>query len=166
MFICNFKFDKKKFLKIFSITLAILAVTIFIISILKIFNSSKEVSSNTVTTISSNNFTSFLKDAHENISSYVGKRFSISGYVYRMPDFTENEFVIARTMIINSNQNANAVIVGILANSSNVKNFKNNDWVSCVGTIKKGTYKGDMPVLVVDEITKIEVPEDDFVYLP
>lgn len=166
MFICNFRFDKKNFLKIFSITLVILAIIIFIISILKIFNSSKEVSSDSVTNISSSNFTTFLKDAHENISSYVGKRFSISGYVYRMPDFTEDEFVIARTMIINSNQNANAVIVGLLANSSEVRNFKNNDWVSCIGTIKKGTYKGDMPVLVVDKITKIEVPEDDFVYLP
>ena len=166
MFICNFRFDKKKFLKIFSITLVILAVIIFIISILKIFNSSKDVSSDSVTNISSSNFTSFLKDVHENIPSYVGRGFSISGYVYRMPDFTEDEFVIARTMIINSNQNANAVIVGLLANSSEVRNFKNNDWVSCIGTIKKGTYKGDMPVLVVDKITKIEVPEDDFVYLP
>lgn len=165
MFICNFKFDRRKFVKFFSILLVFLALIILIISILKIINSSKEVStSNSVATISSEGFVNFLKDCHENIDSYVGKKFAISGYVYRMPDFTENQFVIARTMIINSNENSNAVIVGILSDCNDIKNYNNNDWVSCIGTIKKGTYKGNMPVLVVDKITKIEVPDDDFVY--
>lgn len=50
--------------------------------------------------INSNNFTTFLKDCNENIDSYVGRTVHISGFVYRLSDFTKNQFVVARLMPI------------------------------------------------------------------
>lgn len=167
MFICNFRFNKNKFVRVFSISLVFFSVLIVVLSVLKIINSAKiNVNSNTIEEISADNFTSFLKDSHENIDSYVGRKFCLSGYVYRMPDFSSDQFVIARTMIINSNNNSNAVIVGILASVQNASEFKDSEWISCIGTISKCSYNGEMPVIIVEKISRIEVPDDDFVYPP
>ena len=55
---------------------------------------------NKILEINSNNFTTFLKNCNENIDSYVGKTVHISGFVYRLSDFAQNQFVVARLMPI------------------------------------------------------------------
>lgn len=57
-------------------------------------------SNNKILEINSNNFTTFLKNCNENIDSYVGKTVNISGFVYRLSDFAQNQFVVARLMPI------------------------------------------------------------------
>ena len=39
---------------------------------------------------------------HENIDDYVGKKLCFTGYVYRVLDLQDNQFVLARDMIISS----------------------------------------------------------------
>jgi len=114
--------------------------------------------------INSDNYTNFLKDCHENIDKYVGTTIQITGYVYRMPDFTDTQFVIARTMLINSNNKA--VVVGLLAESDKIKSFNNSTWVTCTGTIKKGNYNGEIPIVETSNIKSIKAPTDEFVHSP
>ena len=61
---------------------------------------SNNKSNNKILEINSNNFTTFLKNCNENIDSYVGKTVHISGFVYRLSDFAQNQFVVARLMPI------------------------------------------------------------------
>lgn len=166
MFVLNVKFNKKIFIKVFTIVVIILVTTLFIFTIKKVIipasknkmlkmnvnanaieesnqknkhnasrtnnhnnnndnnnnNSSNNnineynksqcdndinqddisnnKSNNKILEINSNNFTTFLKNCNENIDSYVGKTVHISGFVYRLSDFSQNQFVVARLMPI------------------------------------------------------------------
>lgn len=118
--------------------------------------------------INSNNYTNILKDSHENINKYVGKNIKFTGFIYRLYDFNENQFVLARKMIISSNNQA--VVVGFLCDSSassiNTINFEDGTWVEVEGIIIKGNYHGDIPIIEVSSITQTDVPCDEFVYPP
>ena len=166
MFVCNLKINKKKFVFLFTSLILILAILLMFLAFNKIFFNIPQsaISESNILTITSDNYTGFLKDCHESIDKYIGETIQITGYVYRMPDFNENQFVIARTMLINSNNKA--VVVGLLSESNKIENFNNSTWVTCTGTIKKGNYNGDMPVLEVISIQASEIPEDEFVYSP
>ena len=166
MFVLNVKFNKKIFIKVFTVVVIILVTTLFIFTIKKVIipasknkmlkmnvnanaieesnqknkhNASKinnnnnnndnnnnnssnnnineynnsqcdndinkddisnNNSNNKILEINSNNFTTFLKNCNENIDSYVGKTVHISGFVYRLSDFAQNQFVVARLMPI------------------------------------------------------------------
>lgn len=166
MFVLNVKFNKKIFIKVFTVVVIILVTTLFIFTIKKVIipasknkmlkmnvnanvieesnqknkhnasrrnnnhnnndnnnnNSSNNnineynksqcdndinqddisnnKSNNKILEINSNNFTTFLKNCNENIDSYVGKTVHISGFVYRLSDFAQNQFVVARLMPI------------------------------------------------------------------
>lgn len=164
MFVLNVKFNKKIFIKVFTVVVIILVTTLFIFTIKKViipasknkmlkmnvnanaieesnqknkhsansrnnksnnndnnnssnnnineYNNSQcdndinkdDISNNKINNkileINSNNFTTFLKNCNENIESYVGKTVHISGFVYRLSDFAQNQFVVARLMPI------------------------------------------------------------------
>lgn len=167
MFICNFKIDKKKISKIVIFITIILALAITAFAIYKIFGNTDNNNSGSIQLIQevpAESYTNFLKDCHENIENYVGKSFTITGYVYRMPDFSGNQFVLARTMIISEANSA--VVVGILSECQSACNFEDGSWITVTGTIIKGNYKGEMPVLEIKEINKCNKPEDEYVYPP
>ena len=110
------------------------------------------------------NYTNFLKECHENINKYLDKKVKITGYVYRLPDFSDNQFVLARTMLINSN--SQAVVVGILSEFENAKDIKDYSWIEISGTIVKGNYYGELPILKANEIKETQTPEEEFVHEP
>lgn len=132
MFVLNIKFNKKIFIKVFTIVVIILVTTLFIFTIKKVIipasknkmlkmnvnanainkdDISNNITNNKILEVNSNNFTTFLKNCNENIDSYVGKTVHISGFVYRLSDFAQNQFVVARLMPIHyesaSNKKAN-----------------------------------------------------------
>lgn len=168
MFVCNFKLNKKKTAKIILFMIAIIIVGIIAFSVFTIFkagsNSNENSAENNVLNITSKDYTQFLKSAHENIDEYVNKTVNLTGYIYRMPGFDYNQFVLSRTMILDSSNSA--VVVGILSEYDNAEEYKDGDWVKVTGTIIKGDYKGEMPILKITNIEKCDVPEDEFVYPP
>ena len=58
------------------------------------------------------------------------------------------------------------VIVGFLCECDNAKDFNDNDWVELEGEITKGDYHGDIPIIKVTSIKKIDKPNDEIVYPP
>ena len=100
----------------------------------------------------------------DNIDSYIGTKFRFSGYVYRLLDFSENQFVLARDMIISSDNQS--LVVGFLCTSENAINFENDTWVEITGEITKGDYHGDIALVKVLEIKETEEPKDLYVYPP
>lgn len=61
-----------------------------------------EIPSPEIATLSSENYTDILKEVHENLNDYIGQKISFIGYVYRVSDLEENQFILARDMVINS----------------------------------------------------------------
>lgn len=119
---------------------------------------------NKVSNISSANYTNVLKAIHENIDSYAGVKINFTGYVYRVLDLNENQFVLARDMIISSD--FQSVVVGFLCEADNASTFENDTWVNITGEITRGSYHGDMPIVRITEIKKVDKPNDEFVYPP
>lgn len=105
-----------------------------------------------------------MKTVHDNIDNYVGQKIKFSGYVYRMFDFKESQFVLARDMVISSD--FQTVVVGFLCESTEIASYHDNSWVEIEGTIIKSDYHGDMPIIQVEKLHSIEKPSDEYVYPP
>lgn len=170
MFIFNFKVNGNKFVKILMAVLCIIVLIItFVICYKLIFNNFFQTNDiyakqNMVYELNTKNYTNVLKNVHSNIDKYVGQKIKFTGYVYRMNDFTDEQFVLARDMIVSSD--FQTVVVGFLCQSSIASNFENNTWVEIEGTIIKGNYYGEMPIIDVENINKVEPPSDEYVYPP
>lgn len=117
-----------------------------------------------IANISDNNYTNILKEVHDDLNSYIGQTISFTGFVYRVSDIKDDEFILARNMIINSNNQT--VVVGFLCKCTNAKNFADGTWVNITGTISKGDYHGEIPVLQITNISSTTKPENEFVYPP
>lgn len=169
MFVYNVKFNGKRFVKILFVIIAILITIYFAISAYKIYSNSFKVKDenkeNNVMYLTAESYTNVLKAVHDDPESYIGKKICFTGYVYRVLDFKETEFVLARDMIISSDMQT--LIVGFLCDSKNAKDFADESWVELTGEITLGTYHGNMPIIQVKEIKQIEKPKDDiYVYPP
>ncbi len=172
MFVYNFKLSRTSIFKLVLIIACIVFVILFCIAGYKIISASLDnnvevndsILQGEVAELTVNNYTDVLKMVHDDLDTYIGQKIKFSGYVYRAPDFSENEFVLARNMIV-SNQNQ-TLIVGFLCNCDEIKSYTDNTWVEITGEITKGNYHGEIPVIKVSQITKIQKPEEEFVYPP
>lgn len=171
MFIYNVKINGSKTFKTFFIGIVILVIIIVGIVSFKVFQgasnsptSSSCLPQNKVTKLTARNYTNVLKTVHDNIDSYVGCQINFTGYVYRVMDLNENQFILARDMIISSN--FQSVVVGFLCEYDNAKDFEDDAWIELTGKIIKGTYHGDMPIVKVTDIKKTDISNDEFVYPP
>ena len=157
MYICNLKLNSKKVLFVCLAIAIVIALSIEIVSLIK--NSSNN-SYDYV--LDSNNYTNVLKSVHNNIEQNVGKTIKLSGFIFTLPDFKDGYFVCGRNMMLNSDEK----VVGFLCTFDNMTNFSDAEWVEITGTIEKGYYMADMPVIRVDTINKITAPANTFVNPP
>ena len=168
MFIYNLKIDGSKLFKTLFIITVMIIICIACIIFCRIFSGASNSSSCTpqsdICNIETKNYTNVLKSVHDNIDNYVGMKIHFTGYVYRISDLSDNQFILARDMIISSDYQS--VVVGFLCNYENTKNFENDCWVEVIGEITKGDYHGDMPIVKIIEINKVDKPNEEFVYPP
>ena len=170
MFVYNLKINGSKIFKYFFIGIVIFMIIIIAIVCFRIFSGANSTFrnesciSNNVSKISTKNYTNILKNVHEHIDDYIGVKINFTGYIYRVLDLNENQFILARNMIISSD--FQSVIVGFLCECENAENFKDDDWVEITGEIVKGNYHGDMPIVKINDIRKIDKPNEEFVYPP
>lgn len=167
MFIYNIKLNGSKTFKFIFLVMILILIIILSAVTIRIFTGAKNSTctpKGSVSKITASNYTNILKVVHEDINSYIGCKINFSGYVYRVLDLQDNQFVLARDMVISSD--FQSVIVGFLCEFDNAKDFSDNTWIEITGTLIKGVYHGDMPIVRVTEIKKIDKPNDEFVYPP
>ena len=165
MFIYNVKISSGKFFKLILLLMIILVLIITGVAIYRtVSEASKKASTDDVYIIPVTNYTNVLKAVHEDLDTYIGQKISFSGYVYRVYDLTENQFVLARDMVVSSD--FQTIVVGFLCEMEDARNFEDGTWVNIVGEIKKGYYHGDIPVIELTSIEKTEKPNDTYVYPP
>ena len=172
MFIYNIKINGGIALKAIIVILSVFMLVVFGISVFKIFFTSGKFEVNDkikikeITEINSDNYANILQAVHDDLDSYIGMKIKITGYIYRLIDFEENQFVIARDMYINK-EKTQSVVVGFLTQYKNAKNFKNGEWVELIGVIEKGKYHNEeIPIIRVTELESVDVPKNSFVNLP
>ena len=149
MFIYNLKINGGIALKLIIVVLSIFMMIVFGIRVYKIFFTSGKfevkdrIVANEVTEIRPENYTNILQAVHADVDSYIGMKIKFTGYIYRLIDFKENEFVLARDMFINE-EKTQSVVVGFLAKYKETKNLKDGEWVEVIGTIEKDKYHNHM----------------------
>ena len=170
MFIYNVKLNKTFILKVFMIIAIIVVCSLFLVGAYRILGSKEYETSkyvldeNGVISITNANYTNILQSVSDDLESYIGKKICYSGYVYRLIDFEDTQFVLARNMVVSSDYEA--LVVGFLCDYLNAKNYKDNTWVEITGTIERGEYHGEIPIIKVIDIKQIDAPEDEYVYPP
>lgn len=166
MFIYNVKISSGKFFKFIIALMILIALVITGISIHKTFGNRNTSGSSMsdVYNIDANNYTNVLKAVHDNLDNYIGQKISFSGYVYRVYDLEQDQFVLARDMVINSD--FETLVVGFLCHGTNTSNIENGAWVNIIGEIKKGYYHGDIPIIEITQMEEVEKPADANVYPP
>ena len=174
MFVCNVSLNKSKIFKIFMYILIALIIIAVLFGIYSFVNKSKrnfvndEIQTASIVEITPENYTNILKSSYENINLYIGRRIKFSGFVYRLYDFNDNQFVLGREMIISqtSQSQAQAVVVGFLCNSPESSKFEDGTWVEIEGTISKEYYHSEIPVVKITNISQTTAPENPYVYPP
>ena len=173
MFVFNLNFNKSRIFKTIILFLIFIAISILIVSIYKI---SKEILNsnnktfvsdsiiNDVAVLTPENYTNVLKEVHEDLNTYIGQKISFTGYIYRVPDISENQFILSRDMVINSRNQT--VVVGFLCEYDKANSLENNSWVNITGTIEKGYFYGDIPCIKIENLEIVNRPEDYLVYPP
>lgn len=171
MYIRNFKLNGKIIFKSVFIILFILIFAMFAIGVYNIFKDREQTTSDNddmpnkkINIISANNYTSVLKTVHNNLNSYLGTKIKFTGFVYRLYDFSDDQFVLGRQMIISSDMQA--VVVGFLCHLNGANKYQDGCWVEIEGTITRGNYHGEIPVIEIEEIREVKNPSDEYVYPP
>lgn len=176
MFVYNVKVNGSKIFKVFFTFVVLLIIFILGIVIFRIFGgaSSNEdiciptdfacVQKNGICDIASKNYTNILKAVHDNVEPYIGVKIHFTGYIYRLYDFKESQFVLARDMVISSD--LQTVVVGFLCDYNSAQKFNDGTWVDITGEITKGSYHGDMPIIKIIDIKNVERPNEELVYPP
>ena len=114
--------------------------------------------------MNSKNYTNVLNEVHNNLDIYQGQKIKFIGFVYRVYDLSDEQFVLGRNMIISSD--FQTVVVGFLCHFNDSKKFTDNTWVELEGKITKGSYHGEIPIIEVTSIKEVDKPNDEYVYPP
>ena len=192
MFVFNVKIHNNWLRRLGVVAVVVLLIVVFFVVGCKFYGATAKFTVNDdvlynnrdFVEINASNYADVLKDAHNN----VGKKVRFCGFVYRLYDFSDNQFVLGREMILgldgksgngagvvagngtNGVQQAMAVVVGFLCKNVNkdidMKKFDNMAWVEVEGTIVKGEDHGSRPVIEVTSVKKVSVPSDEFVCEP
>lgn len=172
MFIYNVKINGGIALKMIIVILSIFMLIVFGISIYRIFFTNGKFSvddrvvAQEITEITPENYTNILQAVHDDLESYMGKKIKFTGYVYRLIDFKENQFVLARDMYINE-EKTQSVVVGFLNQYKDAKDLKDGEWVELTGTIEREKYhNAEIPIIKVTDLKSVESPENPFVMPP
>lgn len=171
MYIYNIHINGKKLFRICLIIMILLILFLFILVVRRIFsNKNFKVSDiakpDNIQEISYNDYTNILSATYENIDSYIGVKFKFTGYIYRLIDFKETEFVLARDMKLNETSNE-TFVVGFLCDFESAKNFSDNEWVEIVGEITRGKYHNeDIPLIKILKMNKTAKPDEGELFVP
>lgn len=108
-------------------------------------------------------YTDILYLMNEFPDLFSGKEMEVIGFVYKEPDFEENQFVVARFSITCCV--ADAVVLGVLATSDDASKLNEDQWVRATGHLSITTFDNTaMPYLHITKIDKIQQPEYPYVY--
>lgn len=92
-----------------------------------------------------------------------GQQATVSGFVYRDIRFNDEQFMVSRFTI--SCCVADALAIGVVVQMPDGLDYDTDTWVEVTGTFQAGSLaEEDIPVLMVEEITRIDQPEQPYLY--
>jgi len=98
------------------------------------------------------------------LDRFVGKRLTVSGFVYREKGMQPNEFAVTR--LVMSCCAADASSYGVLVRMPNAADLLQDTWITVSGAIGKGSFAGT-PIMTLnaDSVKRAAAPANPYVYL-
>ncbi len=158
MFVVNVKMDYKKIL-FFCIICAVVIASVIEFGIKDNSVFTNNSISNYDYEITEENFVSNLKKIHESIDENIGKTIKVTGFIYTLPDFKKDFYVCGRYL----EKDNTTQVAGYMCNYNGDLKLEENEWVEICGTIIKGNYNGEIPVIKVDKVSKVIAPANTYV---
>ncbi|GAE25438.1 hypothetical protein JCM9140_1433 [Halalkalibacter wakoensis JCM 9140] len=97
------------------------------------------------------------------LEQFIGKPIEITGFVYREPEFEDDQLVVARfgmTCCV-----ADASVFGTMVEASEASQFENDTWVRVTGILDQTQYNEfRIPLIQLREIEVIDQPESPYVF--
>lgn len=109
-------------------------------------------------------YSKIISSIETNLDKFVGKEIELTGFVYREPDYKQDQMAISRFTV--SCCVADVQVMGTLATGEIAKQLKNDEWVKVTGIIEKGERNGQtLPSIQIKNLEKIEAPSDPYIYI-
>jgi putative membrane protein len=97
------------------------------------------------------------------LDQFVGKKLTISGFVYRDDTMKTDRFVLGRFAV--QCCTADAMPYGMMVESADPSQYANDTWLKITGTLGKMKYKGnEIMSLKLEKAVKIKPAVDPYVY--
>jgi len=94
---------------------------------------------------------------------FAGKELETLGFVYRQPDFTPQQFVVARFSVTCCTADAN--VFGVLVENGQGSKWPTDSWVKVRGKLEARMVDGyEMLVLKASKVEPVKPPKDPYVY--
>ncbi|MFF0830386.1 TIGR03943 family putative permease subunit [Brevibacillus sp. NPDC003359] len=94
---------------------------------------------------------------------FAGKELETMGFVYRQPDFTKQQFVVARFSVTCCT--ADSSVYGVLVEKEDANKWAKDSWVKVRGKLELRQVDGyDMLVLKASQVETVSAPKDPYVY--
>jgi len=117
----------------------------------------------TIIVVDDLHFVTWLYDLYYNYKKYIGRDFQITGFVFRTDDYAENEFAIARLVMVCCT--ADMQIAGIMCKGEGSIELEKDTWVQIKGILQEGEFEGQkIPFIILTEVKEIEKSENEYVY--
>lgn len=108
-------------------------------------------------------YLAILDILHNHQQLFIGKEVEILGFVYKEPDFKENQLAIARFGM--SCCVADALVYGIFSTMEKAQSVQEDEWVRVTGTLSTThLQERELPYLQISQVEKVEQPENPYVY--
>ena len=111
------------------------------------------------------NVLDWLRDFSRNPdpTAFDGQAVDVTGFVYRDPRNGPDQIWVSRFAITCCV--ADAAAVGLLVQTSDVANLKNDSWIHVTGKLQAGTFAGEnVPVIIPAKIEPTDQPENPYLY--
>ena len=113
--------------------------------------------------VDNDSFIPWLDELYIHRGEYGGEKIEIVGFVFKESGFKQNEFVIARLMMVCCA--ADMQPVGLLCKYDRASELELDSWVKINGIIKYEEMNGDkVPVIEVESLENVDKPENEFLY--
>lgn len=114
--------------------------------------------------MNSDNYYNCLCELNDNLDQYIGLPIEVEGFVFKdNDDFTDNEFVPARLMMVCCA--ADMQLVGLLCQYDQTSRLEADSWVKVSGTIQKAKIDGQtVPGIIAQNVVSAKEPDETYVY--
>jgi putative membrane protein len=109
------------------------------------------------------NYTEAVCEINNFPQDYVGKKVTMTGFVFRSPELTSNQISLVRYVVMCCT--ADSLPYGIMSEGADTKNYPDGTWLSIEGIVQMSKYDDkDVPTIKISSLQKIEAPQDPYVY--